>query len=446
MRHLHTSASRVIAIFALLAPSLAHAEDLGNGITYDTANGYYSVVANLAAVGTEVRVALPHYSGGAEDLTSDAITVQQHALEEGATVAINANYFGGYPNNYPCGAGRGFGMQYRDGYEEAANCESSLGWTSATPQNVAGSFDSLSHAADGAFMGLYSDVVTGGGYLVLAGQPHDWNHNKLEVGRDCTAAGVSADRQHFIMVATDDTVCDGPTLQQVLLAHGAAIAVQLDGGGSTKMWIRGRGYVNNEPQDRGPPVVIFARPNGLCPSDCGSTECVQLQRPFRAQCLGQPCRSGLAGIWNCDEPKLRRASCQNGVVVSQYCAQGCQPQPNGQDDQCIGGVVPEPGPDAGTDAGIDARAPDGAAHDAPGGDVVLARPDATASAPDGNGDDAPGGGGSTTGGGNSGGCSCRAARADERSWLLVLLAPFALVVQRARRRARSEPRTPPRPA
>ena len=57
MRHLHTSASRVIAIFALLAPSLAHAEDLGNGITYDTANGYYSVVANLAAVGTEVRVA-----------------------------------------------------------------------------------------------------------------------------------------------------------------------------------------------------------------------------------------------------------------------------------------------------------------------------------------------------------------------------------------------------
>jgi MYXO-CTERM domain-containing protein len=345
----------------LAAPRALASTNLGNGISYDTANGYHSVVADLASIGTEVRVTLPHQNGGQEDTAGDMITVQNHALEEGATVAINGNYFGGTPN-YPCGAGRGFGVQYLDGYEEAVNCETTMGWTTATPSNTGAIYDSYGHSADATFMKQYSDLVTGGGYLLSGGQPHAWNTGKLEAGRDCTAAGISADRKHFIMVVTDDTVCDGTTLQNVLLAHGAADALQLDGGGSSKMWISGMGYVNDEPQDRAPPVVIFARPNGECPSDCGSAVCVQLLRPFRAQCVGQACRAGLGNIWNCDQDQKERARCDNGVVVRECCAMGCMPQPNGQDDQCIGGAVPCA---AGGDAGSDASAASDAAPNGP---------------------------------------------------------------------------------
>jgi len=417
MLRLHRFLTPTVAILlpVLATPRALASTDLGNGITYDTANGYYSVVADLASIGTEVRVTLPHQNGGQEDTAGDMITVQNHALEEGATVAINANYFGGTPN-YPCGAGRGFGTQYFDGYEEAVNCETTMGWTTATPSNSGAIYDSYGHSADAMFMKQYSDLVTGGGYLLSGGQPHAWNTGKLEAGRDCTAAGISADRKHFVMVVTDDTVCDGTTLQNVLLAHGAADAVQLDGGGSSKMWISGMGYVNNEPQDRSPPVVIFARPNGECPSDCGGAACVQLLRPYRAQCVGQACRAGLANIWNCDQDQKERARCENGVVTRECCAMGCMPEPNGQDDQCIGGAVPCATGDAGSDASTPSDAgpsgsTDGAAKDGESADAASSQdsgvtledaspaPETDASAKNGAGP-----------AGSSSGCGCRMTR------------------------------------
>jgi hypothetical protein len=162
---------------------------------------------------------------------------------------------------------------------------------------------------------------------------------------------VSADRRRFVMVVTNNTVCTGDGLQRVLLAHGAADAIHLDGGGSSKMWIRGRGYVNQQPEDRVVPVAIVVRPNGQCPSDCGDAQCVQLLRPFRAQCVGRACRAGLGAIWNCDEPRVRRARCNGGHVVSEYCASGCMPRPVLVDDVCMGGAIPEP-----VDAGADADA------------------------------------------------------------------------------------------
>jgi len=223
--------------------------------------------------------------------------------------------------------------------------------------------------------------------------------------------------------------------------------VQLDGGGSSKMWITRMGYVNNEPQDRAPPVVIFARPNGQCPSDCGSAACVQLLRPFRAQCVGQACRAGLGNIWNCDQDQKERARCDNGVVTRECCAMGCMPQPNGQDDQCIGGTVPCPaGGDAGPDAGGASDAASGPPTDAaPGNDGASIDgassqdsgvsfedaspvPETDASAPNG-----------AAQAGSSSGCGCRTTREGD-SLSFTSIATVAAIAAHAFRRRRTKRR------
>jgi hypothetical protein len=333
---------RWLCVLFVSSTALAQ-QSIGPGLSYFSSGGYHVVEADLDSDAVEVRVARPH----ATDV-GDQITTSQHADEEGATVAINANFFGG-PLNHPCGAARGFLQQFGDAYPEAGNCVTTLGWA----RGKGGVYDSSGHEGDGAFHKEFEDAVTGGGYLVQNGVAHDWNHAKLEEGRDCTAVGVSADRKRLIFVVTDSTSCSGAGLQQVLLAHGAADAIHLDGGGSSKMWIRGMGYVNDEVEDRQPPVVILARPRGDCPSDCGAAQCVQLDLPFRAQCVGGDCRAGLGSIWNCDVGHLRRAHCDGGKVVEEYCAMGCMSQPNGQDDVCVGGAVPEPMPDMAVVTGAD---------------------------------------------------------------------------------------------
>jgi hypothetical protein len=357
-------------------------QSIGPGLSYFSSNGYHVVEADLDSDSVEVRVARPHPTD-----TADMITTASHAAEEGATVAINANYFGG-PLNHPCGAGRGFGHQFTDAYAEAVNCETTLGWS----KGIGAVFDTLNHEADSGFHTEYPDEVTGGGWLVQNGKPHDWNHAKLEEGRDCTAVGISGDRKKFIFVVTDSTSCTGAGLQSTLIAHGAADAIHLDGGGSSKMWIRGMGYVNDEVEDRMPPVVVMARPRGDCPSDCGAAPCVQLDLPFRAQCVGQICRAGLGSIWNCDVAHLRRAHCDaNGNVQEEYCAMGCVSQPNGQDDTCTGGAIPEPTPDMSASGG----GSDGGSGSSGGGSDAAA----------GSGGDDDGGVGSGPGGGDPSGAS-----------------------------------------
>jgi hypothetical protein len=279
------------------------------GLSYDSSGGYHVVVADVSGGAIEVRVTQPH----ARDV-ADMETVSGHAIELSAAVAINANYFGG-PLNHPCGAARGFGVQYTDAYREAVNCESSLGWS---PHGGAvAAFDSLGHEADAGLEPQLSEAVTGGGYLLLDGQRHDWNHGKLEAGRDCSALGISADGKRFIFVGTDDNVCTGAGLQDVLLGHGAANAVQLDGGGSTKLWIRGRGYVNVEAEDRQPPVAIVARPAGA-----------------------DACRDTTENGWYCgstlpngDQRSLY--TCNTGFTVARVvCTNGCKVNPPGVADAC----------------------------------------------------------------------------------------------------------------
>lgn len=295
------------------------------GYRYYTDGVYHVVVADLDSKSAEVRVARPK-----QDPRANKRTVAQHAQDEGAAVAVNANFFGG-PDNHPCGMARGYGAQYPGIYGEAVNCETTVGWS----KGRGAVFNSAGREADGKYASQFTELVTGGGVLLVGGQPRDWNHGKLEERRACTAVGLSADRKKLILVVSGPTACSGKGLQKVLAAAGASDAVHLDGGGSSKMWIRGQGYVNGVREDRAPPVVIVVKAAPRkCPADCGSAPCVDLLPPLGAQCLGGPCRNGLDSTWNCDMKFHKRVRCDKGRVASQDCAMACLPKPAGQNDAC----------------------------------------------------------------------------------------------------------------
>src|SRR5437016_5325713 len=114
------SRKRFLVAGALLLARGAVAETIYPGITYDVANGYHVVVADLASNAIEVRVQQPYNNA------MDGDTVAGHALTEGAYVAINANFFASA--SLACGASRGFGQQFTMNYGEAGNCETSLLW------------------------------------------------------------------------------------------------------------------------------------------------------------------------------------------------------------------------------------------------------------------------------------------------------------------------------
>ncbi len=316
--------SALTLLCAALAPQCSAAEkNLAPGIVYSLSNGYHVVVADMSSKNVEVRVAAPHAKAA-----DNMLTVAKHAQQENAVVAINANFFGG-PLNHPCGAARGYGTQYPGIYAEAPNCGTTMGWAGTK----GGVFNSAGHEAEAGFMSQFTELATGGGYLLKDGKAHDWNHAKLAEGRPCTAIGLSADRKKFIFVVTNTKSCTGKGLQQVFAANGAADAIHLDGGGSSKMWLRGTGYVNDVTEDRKPSVVIVAKSAGVqtgaCPSDCGAAKCVQSVSPLAAQCAGRSCKAGLGSSWTCDTTLAYRVRCSGGKVAAQACATSCLPDSKG---------------------------------------------------------------------------------------------------------------------
>ena len=94
-----------------------------------------------------------------------------------------------------------------------------------------------------------------------------------------TFAGLSADRRTLVLGVVDGRASSRigmtcPELANLLLEMGASDGINLDGGGSSAMWMQGRGILNN-PSDGSPRVTgnhlaIFARGSGTrahCPND-----------------------------------------------------------------------------------------------------------------------------------------------------------------------------------
>ncbi|MBL8951873.1 MAG: phosphodiester glycosidase family protein [Myxococcaceae bacterium] len=85
-----------------------------------------------------------------------------------------------------------------------------------------------------------------------------------------TAVGLTADGKHLLVVTVDGrhSAAAGMTCQELareLISLGAVRALSLDGGGSTTMWVRGRGRVSNSGGDErvvGNHLAIFAEDSG----------------------------------------------------------------------------------------------------------------------------------------------------------------------------------------
>jgi len=232
-------------LFAL-SPAPALADELAPGLTYEVSNGYHVVIADLARI--EVRANHPKAGAG-----QDFETVEKHAIDEGAFVAVNANYFDASKGG-ACGVARGFAEDFTRVYEEQT-CSTTLGWSSAAAEIFSG----YGHEADSAFRTDMTDMVTGGGVLLKTGPQPNWYEVSMPTGRAMTAVGLTADRSQFVFLATDKGTSSVSRMKATFTSYGVIDAIFLDGGGSTRLWIQGRSYVNlPEGADRNVPVVVMA--------------------------------------------------------------------------------------------------------------------------------------------------------------------------------------------
>lgn len=176
-------------------------------------------------------------------------TVSTFAREYHAQIAINANFFAGSA----CGLAMGEGRVWRDSYVE--QCDASIafgrtanglradvfdteGWTRASPVTWA------------------TQIVSGMPILLQGGSiffdPHEPNGMYRIHPR--TAIGIAADRATLVIAVIDGRRRGVPgvtSLEMIPLLEdfGVSDAINLDGGGSSALWIESEGGIVNIPSD-----------------------------------------------------------------------------------------------------------------------------------------------------------------------------------------------------
>ena len=107
------------------------------------------------------------------------------------------------------------------------------------------------HGGTGGIQPWAREVVSGHPSLLVAGVPRDNNGDSLCTARHPrTALGFNADRTKLYLAVIDGRATNrlGMTCDEMITLFtglGAADAVNLDGGGSSTMWLAGTGVVNN---------------------------------------------------------------------------------------------------------------------------------------------------------------------------------------------------------
>lgn len=177
------------------------------------------------------------------------------ASKVGVVAAINGGFFvPGQPTNLDGGIAAGGGLIW-PGVSDPKN----RGFVAfgANRLQISGSGEEL-----GAPEPWIEESVTGDATLVSD------SHANYGFGSLCpdpypiTAVGVSADRSTLWMVTVDGkkpATSKGFTCAQMsdyLVGLGADLALKLDGGGSTTMWVKDRGVVNRPSDDGGERTVI----------------------------------------------------------------------------------------------------------------------------------------------------------------------------------------------
>lgn len=188
------------------------------------------------------------------------LTVSQFAERHGLAVAINTNFFDGSRN--ACGLMAGMGSVWNASYDAGGSCADSIG---VSPGNEMVVFDS-----EGARLGplppRVSEVATGMPFVVRDGAIVDQaviegppNPSHMGTANPRSALCVHGDGRTLVFVVVDGRATGrfgmrGITLGRFLFHNlGCAHGLNLDGGGSSALFVRG------EPGFEGRPSGIVNR-------------------------------------------------------------------------------------------------------------------------------------------------------------------------------------------
>lgn len=256
----------LVTIVCLALPSVAIAEDRWSDpapgvrrLHRTTANqNINAVVVDLCAAGISIRATAASERGR---------TVDSFGAMVGATVAVNADFFGsGFSTDGPSRSG---GAPWGGG-DHGYVAPLAFG-----PHRVA----LARHEETTGVPDWAQEVVSGHPSIVVDGAYRNNDGDSLCSNRHPrTAAGLSADRKRLILAVVDGraTTRIGMTcgeLASLMQELGAHDAVNLDGGGSSTMWL-GNGGIVNRPSDGSPRTVanhlaVIAKGSGdapFCPS------------------------------------------------------------------------------------------------------------------------------------------------------------------------------------
>ncbi len=205
-------------------------------------------------------------------------TVSSIAEAEGAVIAVNASFF--REDHSVCGVAVARGTPWKRVHDD--RCIHGIGWGRAPESWTLFSTKGL---AKGPFPAGVTEVVSGYPTLLNGGVPCDGSTPVCAIPSAAPASfreknprtilGVDAARTKAFLVVVDGRRADaaGLALEEsiaLLRSLGVHDAVNLDGGGSTELWIEGEGGVVNEPSDGGERVVASAVLVGVAGSEVGS--------------------------------------------------------------------------------------------------------------------------------------------------------------------------------
>jgi exopolysaccharide biosynthesis protein len=199
------------------------------------------VVADLACGQVEVTSTRPR---------DRASTVATFAHEYGAQIAVNANFYEGST----CGLALGERVLWRDAYDRG--CVGSVAFGPSPTGTLARVFDSTGRVREVPFPWAWN-AVTGRPMLLREG--HVWfdedEPNGMYRTHPRTAVGLTPGGASLVLVVIDGRRAGLPgvtslQLLPLLEEFGVTDAVNLDGGGSSELWIASEGGVVNRPSDR----------------------------------------------------------------------------------------------------------------------------------------------------------------------------------------------------
>ena len=240
-------ATIVIALALSAAPFAAHAADR---ISYP-----YSGVTHVhrTAPGLDAHIVTIDLHAAIDVLATRPrerwARVSTWAEENHAQIAINANFFAGST----CGLAMGDGHVWRDAYAEQCDATFAFGRDAAGWRATV--FDSAGWARVNPIPWA-SDIVSGMPILLQDGATYFDEHepNGMYRTHPRTAIGTTADGGTLLILVMDGRRAGLPgatSLEMIPLLEefGASNAINLDGGGSTALWIEAEGGIVNHPSD-----------------------------------------------------------------------------------------------------------------------------------------------------------------------------------------------------